>query len=236
MSRSEYVPIPNFDGASGEMPRLLTEEEIEDIISVLDPPPGVRSPLGVTQEIRDTALVHLKNFMRQTIANNVISPLAIPYAKEEIRRQYQLALVLPGKPVGLRCAEAFIATVMQATLNTRHKAGSGVDVGFDAVREVIFLPARRKQELVFLHFLDRKTREEILDYRAQIVYRNVWHFVTDYDIDFRDKFREEVDGEFKDEWWVPFQRKLLGIEDANVPIMRLYLNVVMMAEYKTSPR
>src|SRR5438105_5366172 len=65
---------------------------------------------------------------------------------------------------------------------------------------------------------------------------NVSHFVTDYDIYFRDKFREEVDGEFKDEWWVPFQRKLLGIDDTNVPIIRLYLNVVMMAEYKTSPR
>jgi hypothetical protein len=78
------------------------------------------------------------------------------------------------------------------------------------------------------HFLEKKTREEILDMRADIVYRNVGHFIENYEIDNRNVL--------KDYWWSDFQRKMMGLDDIDVnrPIMRLYLNVAMMIEYKLS--
>lgn len=219
---TRFVSITGDKLSAEKEARLLTGDEIEDILSVLSEAPGG------TEEVRALGLFYQRESIREKLKTLPIGGEAIKLVKEEIRREYDMAKVLPHKPVGIRCAEAFIATVMQATLNTRHKAGAGIDVGFDAVREVIFMPQHRKVEMTMCHFLERKTREEILDMRAEIVYRNVGHFIDRYEIDDRDAL--------KDYWWSDFQRKIVGLDDVSTkrPIMRLFLNISMMIEYRLS--
>jgi len=217
-----WVASPDYNGKVLDAIKL-DEKAIESILDKITYAPGA------TKEVQELAVQHQKNFLREKLRNNKISPNGIEELKMTISAQYEAAKVKPGKPVGIRCAEAFIATVMQSTLNTRHKAGAGIDVGFDAIREVIFLPVHRKKSMVFLHFKDKKSRAEILNLRANYVYKNVWHYVVDYQYGDAE--------EFEDEWWHPFQRILHGIdydEYKNVPILRLYLDTVMMAEYQTS--
>lgn len=217
---TQFVSVTGEELRPEDQARLLTEDEINDILNVLSP------SIGGTLEVRELGLYYQKEALREKLKTLPISPKAIALVKEEIRRQYDMAKVFPHKPVGIRCAEAFIATVMQATLNTRHKAGAGIDVGFDAVREVIFMPQHRKVEMTMCHFLEKKTKDEILDMRAEIVYRNIWHFVDDYMIDNREAL--------PDYWWCSHQRSMVGLGDISEkrPFMRLILNVPMMIEYK----
>ena len=221
-SDAQWYTAPGYAGKALE-PITLDIKQINEILDKISDAPGA------TKEVKELAVQHQRAFLHEKLRNIKISPDGVEELGHTIEFQYKTAKVKSGKPVGIRCAEAFIATVMQSTLNTRHKAGAGIDVGFDAVREVIFLPAHRKKSLVFLHFLDKKSKHEILNLRSKYIYRNVQHYVVDY------QYGEMED--FGDEWWHPFQRILNGIDkDAykDVPILRLYLDTVMMAEYNTS--
>lgn len=219
-----YIPNPFHTGPQTSAPRFLTPKEKQDIIA------RIEFPLGGTSEVakmsRDQIAAHLNDILDEVmLPEEYIQPFS-----DEIVAQYMMSRVKPGKGFGMRIAESFIAPIMQATLNTRHKAGSGDGTGFDEVREVLFMPAKRKSEEVYLHFNTPKSKDEIYDLRKVLVDLSI----ADIIIDDREIDHYKSLGDY---WWHPIQRALMGIDvspggvDEHVNVLRLRMDKAKMIEY-----
>src|SRR3990167_2901901 len=186
-----------------------------------------------------TMLLNIQQHVTDQLIGEFVSPVLFQRFKEIILRQYNGAQVKPGKPL-LSIAEAFIQLIMQATLNTFHKAGKRNDTGYDALREVLYLPARRKQEIVVIQFNRRYSKSEIFNLRSKLVYQNINDILLDTEI--------EAFSDLKDYWWAELQRNAYGIEpterhvrddgtsDDGTVVLRLHFNTLVMAEYDISLR
>lgn len=219
-----FVKNPNYVGELTQTPRPLTDEEIHNIIE------KIPQPIGPTLEIQNVKLRQITSHLYDVLTDVIITPdLIVPFS-DEILKQYNMSLVKAGKPFGMRIAESFIASVMQATLNTRHKAGSGEGTGFDDVREVLFLPVRRKTEEVYLHMNQRLTRRQIYDLRKSLVTIKISDLIVGTEI--------EEPKDLGEEWWHPVQRYANGInlngDFKDVLVLRLYLDKSKMISYVVS--
>jgi intein/homing endonuclease len=93
-------------------PRSLTEEEIEDIVSVIEPIPSAVPSTGKhTQE-------EIKNVLRRQLESIELVPQAIPEMKQTIKYQFRRSIIEPQSPVGFLVSEALSAPITQMTLNS----------------------------------------------------------------------------------------------------------------------
>ena len=93
-------------------PRSLTEEEIDDIVSVIEEVPSAVPSSGKhTQE-------EIKNVLRRQLETIELVPQAIPEMKQTIQYQFRRSLVEPQTPVGFLVSEALSAPITQMTLNS----------------------------------------------------------------------------------------------------------------------
>lgn len=98
--------------------RKLTEDEIENIISFIQPNP--RIPKKTAIFIAEKA----KKSLREQIKGVKIYPEMIGLLKKQIREMYVSTLIEPGHSVGVVCAQCFGEKQTQSNLNNFHKAGS----------------------------------------------------------------------------------------------------------------
>lgn len=219
-----FVSNPSHLGTRTSEPRLLTAKEKQDIVARID------FPLGGTQEVSKMERDQIVNHLLDVLDDVLVPEEYIQAFADEVIANYVMARVKPGKGFGMRIAESFIASVMQATLNTRHKAGSGEGTGFDEVREVLFMPAKRKSEEVYLHFNKTMSKDEIYDLRKTLVDLSI----ADLILDDREIDHYKALGDY---WWHPAQRALMGIAvgpgqvDENVNVLRLHMDKAKMIEY-----
>jgi len=101
-----------------DIPRKLTEFEIEDILTAIPP---VASALDeVSHSIRE----ELKNNIREQLLEVSMTPLGIEALKKEITDKFNSSKVKVGSMVGAHAAEAIGQATTQSTLNTFHQSGS----------------------------------------------------------------------------------------------------------------
>jgi DNA-directed RNA polymerase beta' subunit len=98
--------------------RLLTSEEIEDVLSVITSS-SIRQPLEVEQYILNA---------RETVRNQLLGlemyPEVLPAFKAEIKKQYFDSLLQPGEMVGIIAASSIGEQNTQASLNSFHQSGA----------------------------------------------------------------------------------------------------------------
>ena len=94
------------------MPKELTSEQIEDIVS------AVPYPTSSDTKTKIKARTEIQQHLREDLKGAKLTPLGIEHVKSEIKRRYNKAVVQAGDTVGLRSADALGQPLMQMTLNS----------------------------------------------------------------------------------------------------------------------
>jgi intein/homing endonuclease len=94
------------------IPRPLTEEEIEDILS------GIDKITYAVKSATELAQNEVKNLLRSQLQSIELVPAAIPEMKKTIRNQYNRSVIEPQTPVGFLVSEALSQPIMQMTMNS----------------------------------------------------------------------------------------------------------------------
>lgn len=103
-----------------EQKRLLTDIEIEDILTIIKPSAAI--PKEIAQGIADKNRQSLKLQLEQI----QIYPTLIPQLKDNMKMSYYKTLIQPGESVGVATAQSIGERQTQMTLNTFHSAGSAI--------------------------------------------------------------------------------------------------------------
>lgn len=99
------------------MTRLLTTDEIENILSFIKPQPAV--PLDTAMSVVNMN----KSRLRKQLETQRIYPAMIPMLRDQIEHSYRNSMIQAGESVGVICAQSIGEKQTQTTLNTFHKAG-----------------------------------------------------------------------------------------------------------------
>lgn len=114
--------------------RLLTEYEIEDILSF------VKVYSDIPYVIKKSLESNHKKILRDMLITHKIYPEIIPELKIQLREQFNDSIIQPGESVGVIAAQSIGEKQTQLTLNTFHTAGSGeksVTTGVPRIEELL---------------------------------------------------------------------------------------------------
>jgi DNA-directed RNA polymerase beta' subunit len=145
------------------MSRLLTEKEIENILSFIKPKKGI--PLEAAISVVNSN----KQRLRQQLINQMVYPEIIPVLKRELEKTYFAGQIQPGECVGVICAQSIGEKQTQTTLNTFHKAGQSektMTAGVPRFQEL--LNATRKPRNVNHKIYFNKSNDSIQELRKLI--------------------------------------------------------------------
>ena len=98
--------------------RLLTSEEIEDIVSCIQPTSSVKVE-SLSNEKQDlyTNVYNARESLRKQLTKVTLYPELIGTFKQEIERQYYKSLLQPGEMVGVIAASSIGERQTQSSLN-----------------------------------------------------------------------------------------------------------------------
>ena len=145
--------------------RLLTEYEIENLLSFIKPQKGIPS---------DTAMAVVdinKQGLRHQLQQVKIYPEMIPQLSDMIQKQYFESKIQAGESVGVIGAQSIGEKQTQTCLNTFHTAGSGnktVTTGVPRVEELLNATKEPKSVNCYVKMKDK--HETIADMRKTIGY------------------------------------------------------------------
>lgn len=133
------------------MTRLLTEEEIENMIDFIKPQRGIPfdSAMSIVNNIKERLRVQLRV--------QKVYPEIIPQLKEQLERNHQKTLIQPGESVGIICAQSIGQKNTQLTLNTFHKAGQsekGMTAGVPRFQELLNATKEQRNVNCKIYFKD----------------------------------------------------------------------------------
>lgn len=147
--------------------RPISDSEIDDILSV------ILKPVCRVQSVRNEvyseqiSLLRVKLSNKMIIDDQILSVRVIDFLKKKLTMHCMKGSMTPGRPIGMDASDDLGASVMQGTLNSRHKAGSKQNAagGLKAQREIVHLTTRSKPSvtLCFTRDVD-ETFESIMEY------------------------------------------------------------------------
>ena len=98
--------------------RLLTPEEIEDIVSCIQPTSSVKvESLSNEKQDLHTNVYNARESLRKQLTKVILYPDLIGTFKQEIERQYYKSLLQPGEMVGVIAASSIGERQTQSSLN-----------------------------------------------------------------------------------------------------------------------
>ena len=150
------------------MKRLLTDYEIDDILSVIKPQRGI--PADIAEHVRKT----FQDKIRAKLITHLVYPQIIPKLKEQIERAHETTKVQAGESVGVILAQSFGQSQTQSTLNSFHKAGlseKSLVSGIPRFKEIIETIGDPKGNTCIVKFTDHN--KSFKDLRDFITHRMV---------------------------------------------------------------
>lgn len=149
-------------------PRLLTEYEIESMLSFIKPQSGIPKETAMS-------VVNLnKKGLREQLKCQKIYPDMIPALGEMIEKQFMASKVQSGESVGVIGAQSIGEKQTQTTLNTFHTAGSGnktITTGVPRVEELLNV-TKEPKSVSCIVYMDKK-HNSIAKMRETISYQVV---------------------------------------------------------------
>ena len=132
-------------------PRQLTDDEIQDILSVL---PNIKS---AADTISGQNTKSMKVLLREQLKTIKITPLGINDLKTEMLRQFNETVIRPGTTVGFTAAEALGKNVTQSALNSFHTSGAAknVSMGVERITELINASKEPKKPSCSIYFKEQ---------------------------------------------------------------------------------
>lgn len=151
------------------IPRLLTSDEIEDIVNSF---PNIRN---FSEKSSNVATNSLKKTYKALLEQKYLTPLGLGALKREMIRQFEKSVVEAGTVVGSNAAESIGRPVSQTTFNTFHTSGTSKNLGsgLQNIERVLYLSTSEKNSVsdsTTIHFKNRTlTFDQILQKREEIV-------------------------------------------------------------------
>nr|QBK91665.1 MAG: DNA-directed RNA polymerase subunit alpha [Pithovirus LCPAC302] len=208
-------------------PRLLTKEEIQDILSVV---PELKSAASEVAVYNKKSMLET---LREQLREVVVTPLGISDIKEEILRQFNEALIKPGTVVGVTAAEAMGGPITQGALNSFHQSGSAKNVtyGVNRIRELVNASKEMKTTSCSVFFKNQNLSfdDVIMKVRPVLTEIKVNDIVKGIpDIETEDKIEEP--------WWYQPYRFLIRKDFKSKSILMLDMDVDVMYAYNITMR
>jgi DNA-directed RNA polymerase beta' subunit len=203
------------------MSRLLTNQEIENILDFMTPQRGI--PIESATSINE---LNKERFRKQLVGQSIY-PEIIPQLKETLYRTWNKSLVQPGECVGVICAQSIGEKNTQTALNTFHKAGQSEKTMTEGVpRFQELLNATKKPKMVNHKIFFKQGSSTIKELRNV-----VGHTVTGMTLgDITNSFTIKLDK--TQEAWYPASRIIYGNAfDAYQHCVRVQLNMKKLFEY-----
>lgn len=204
--------------------RPLSENEIDFILA------GLSSAANGIPEASQQSLVSLKETQRKELREIRIPDLeeAVILFKNLYVQHYLEALAKPGERVGNRAAESIARNITQIVINSK-KGNTGKQTylsGFDAIKELVTLPEKRKLPESYLYFKPRLGRKN-LENRAS-------DYKAIYLSDLVGSNYEQLDRDtlLIPNWYGFFLASHKGALPASENVLRLTLNVALMTEMR----
>lgn len=140
--------------------RVLSEDEIENIIDFIRPQKGIPIETALSVVKRN------KEKFRKQLTGQLVFPKIIPKLKEEMQKMYEKTKVQAGENVGILTAQSFGQLQTQNTLNTFHKAGLSENTGVNRFSELLNATKAQKGSFCIIPF--KKHNENIQSLRKSI--------------------------------------------------------------------
>jgi hypothetical protein len=160
-------------------PRVLTDKEIEDILSVITIIPAT------IKEIAEDNNRQVKEVLKRQLLKLKFSVTddTIDRIKKDIRAKYLKSVCSGGESVGVNSATSISQKLTQATLNTFHQAGSKNNQGGLGFLNRLFRVSKPTEDNIVIHFKDKNlTQEEIKILSNNLKGVSVDHVKTNYEI------------------------------------------------------
>lgn len=226
----EYITQKRDILLKANKPRLLTPDEIEDVLESI---PRVISPV---KEIGEFTREEIKSRVREQLQEIKITPLGIDDLKQSIRYLFERARVEAGETVGLAVAEA-LSALTQAALNAFHQTGSrsNVTAGIDLLQDLLSARVERIIEQCNVHFWNK-------DLSFEDIYKKRPDFV-EITVGGRREGNKYTQGilldyvigrleDFETYWWVTLYPQITGKKlPRTTTIVQLNLNKAVMYSY-----
>ena len=139
------------ESKSHEVPKSLSREQIEDILSVIEPIPSAHPEASryLTEQIKDI-------FRFQLMISELL-PSKIGELKKRIQVAYVRSLAEYGEAVGVLCSEAIGAPASQIVLSSFHTAGSALDAsaGIKMIKNVTNIGQNHDVMKMYIHFRNK---------------------------------------------------------------------------------
>lgn len=211
-----------------DIPRLLTEEEVEEIVQIIPTTPATFEE--ISQDIRRQIMDTLRRQL--SVHKIVVKKDTIQKMKDIILEKFYKSHVAVGESVGTNAAVSIGQPITQATLNTFHSTGSKSNVGEGvSFIERLFNLSSTGPKTAVIHFKDKnKTKEEI--YRLGRTLRGVSVAMLIKKTKLMEKINEE------DKQWYDDFHTIYNIdktlETSTDQFMRLYINSFKCYKYEIS--
>lgn len=204
-------------------PRKLTEDEIQDLLSVI---PDIKS---VADTVSQANTKSMKVLVREQLKDIVITPLGISDLKSEIVRQYNDSIITPGTMVGVTAAESLSKPITQMALNSFHASGSSKNVtgGVERISELINATRNPKKTSCNIFFKDDflSFNDIIQNKRPEITEITLKKLVIGIpDI--------ESYTDIVEPFWYSYYRQIVGKKFKSKHVLRLNINTNILYAYK----
>lgn len=225
MSLPSTESIPLNDNNDVNYPRKLTNDEIDDILSVV---PEIKAPSVMVSQFNTKSM---KEILKEQLSEIIITPLAIEDVKNEIVRQFNKSIVKPGTMVGVTAAESMGQPVTQMALNSFHQSGSSKNVtyGVDSFRELINASMNIKNPSCSIFFEDQTLSFDdiIRKVRPALTQINISDIVKDIP-----EIESTDPSKFEEPDWYEGYRLFVRNDFSSKYVLRLKLDVNMLYAYK----
>lgn len=230
----EYILISGHDENASLVPRYLSNEEIEMILSEFPATSG-----AATESSRLARLSLIDNLRSQLQTIKIVPhPNAIKELIRTIDKFYSSALMSPGDVVNTVCADAIGSTATQMTLDTFKLAGALHSIGSGVQGLINLIYAINKLDApCSVHFNVIVNAKDVFDMRAIIVDVKVMDIVLPggHDIFFR-KGVSDIPQDatvLEENWWHSTYFRINGTPSSDYRnILRLRFDTKKMFEHR----
>lgn len=183
-----------YDDNNYDMPRPLTGEEREDVLSVLRD----EKIVTIHPDITEVLLQQHINSIRIQMETFELCPSLIPNLKGWLINQHFRAMGDPKEPVGLNTAESISAPLTQINLNSFHSSGYAKNMSIEGFKEIYNASVERKTPISEIHFKQKDlTVEEVVELRTKIVGITIGDLILG-----KPQILKVADIDPKDYWWI----------------------------------
>lgn len=189
------------------LPRLLTEEELDEIVEVIPHSPAT------LKEISDDNRRQIQKIIRRQLSKYKISidENTVENIKKDILNKFYRSSSQAGDSVGVLASMSIGQPLTQANLNTFHNTGSknGSGDALKFVEKLLNLSATKTGDITsnVVHFKDKnKTREEIYDIGKRLKGVTIKSLIKPDGIELMEKLPSE------DKYWYANYIKIMKID------------------------